>query len=268
MVTRIIVGGLLIAFFAVLLWFGGLFQSIIIAIATLISVWEMKRAFAAKGTHVFALPAYVFAAGYVFMFEYFQVTGLVTLMLGCVIVTLLESLFNSKRTDIESYYALSLYCYPILFYIMLMVVGSIHSYEVSRVALLLLFAAPLVGDMFAYFIGVAIGKHKLCPSISPKKTVEGSIGGLFGSLVGGLLVYFLQRIWGLAIPYWHLLLISIGCGVLGQLGDLYASKIKRWAGVKDYGTLFPGHGGVMDRADSALMCAPLVLIYFYLMFVA
>ena len=94
------------------------------------------------------------------------------------------------------------------------------------------------------------------------------LAGLFGSLVGGLLVYFLQGIWGLAIPYWHLLLVSTGCGVLGQLGDLYASKIKRWAGVKDYGTLFPGHGGVMDRADSALMCAPLVLIYFYLMFVA
>lgn len=266
MLTRILVGLILAAFFVVLLWFGGAFQTIIISLATLISVYEMSRVFAAKKVKVFSLPAYVFAAGYAFMYEYFQTPGLVTLMLACVIVTLLESVFNSKRTEAECYYALSMYCYPILFYIMLMIVASIYSHEVSRVALLLVFAAPLVGDTFAYFVGTLMGKHKLCPNISPKKTVEGSIGGLIGSLAGGILVYFAQPLWGLQIPYWHFLIVSLCCGVLGQLGDLYASKIKRWAGVKDYGNLFPGHGGVMDRVDSALMCAPAVLIYFYIMY--
>ena len=266
MLTRILVGTVLAAFFAVLLYFGGTFQTAIFSVMTLISVYEMSQAFAFKGRKIFTLPAYMFAAFYAFMYDGFGAAGLVTLMLVCVIITMLESVFNPKREEAECYYSLSIYAYPILFYVMLMITASIHSFEVSRIALLLTIAGPMMGDTFAYFVGVLFGKHKLCPKISPKKTIEGSIGGLFGGAAGGALVYFAQRIWNANIPLWHLLLMGLGCGVLGQLGDLYASKIKRWAGVKDYGKIFPGHGGVMDRVDSALMCAPIVLVYFYIQF--
>ncbi|MBR5969895.1 MAG: phosphatidate cytidylyltransferase [Lachnospiraceae bacterium] len=121
-------------------------------------------------------------------------------------------------------------------------------------------------DTCAYLAGRAFGKHKLCPALSPKKTVEGAIGGLLGSaLIAGA--------YGLILPHytaynervvWACLLIGLLCGVLSQLGDLLASGIKRDKGIKDYGSLIPGHGGVMDRFDSVIFMLPVV--YFMIVF--
>ena len=82
--------------------------------------------------------------------------------------------------------------------------------------------------------------------------------------MGGFVCFLLQFIWGLRLPILPMLLVGIICGGVGQIGDLFASVIKRWAGAKDYGNIFPGHGGVMDRLDSVLMCAPVVLCYVWL----
>ena len=121
-------------------------------------------------------------------------------------------------------------------------------------------------DTCAYLAGRAFGKHKLCPALSPKKTVEGAIGGLLGcALIAGA--------YGLILPHytaynervvWACLLIGLLCGVLSQLGDLLASGIKRDKGIKDYGNLIPGHGGVMDRFDSVIFMLPVV--YFMIVF--
>lgn len=108
------------------------------------------------------------------------------------------------------------------------------------------------------------GKRKLCPEISPHKTVEGSYGSFLAGLLGGFVCFLLQFIWGLHLPILPMLLVGIICGGVGQIGDLFASVIKRWAGEKDYGNIFPGHGGVIDRLDSVLMCAPVVLCYVWL----
>lgn len=116
-------------------------------------------------------------------------------------------------------------------------------------------------DIFAYFTGYLFGKHKLCPSISPKKTIEGAFGGVFGSVV--LSVVFILIIQP------DLLLHGIVMGVLGsvisQFGDLTASIIKRKIGIKDYGDLIPGHGGILDRFDSVLFTAP--FIYYYIIWI-
>ena len=134
----------------------------------------------------------------------------------------------------------------------------------KNVGLLLVFICPLMGDMLAYYIGSSMGKRKLCPEISPNKTVEGSYGSFLGGLLGGFACFLLQFIWGLRLPILPMLLVGIICGGVGQIGDLFASVIKRWAGAKDYGNIFPGHGGVIDRLDSVLMCAPVVLCYVWL----
>ena len=126
---------------------------------------------------------------------------------------------------------------------------------------LLCFLGPWVTDIFAYFTGYFFGKHKLIPEISPKKTIEGSIGGiafcvlaflLFGVIVSGIT----------ATSPNYIVLASLGLlvSVFSQVGDLFASLLKRERGVKDYGNIFPGHGGVMDRFDSVLACTPLLLI--------
>ena len=116
-------------------------------------------------------------------------------------------------------------------------------------------------DIMAYFTGVLIGKHKLCPKISPKKTIEGSIGGILGSvLLCGLFGYFFfDRI------LIHCIIFGVLGGVISQFGDLTASIFKRKMGIKDYGNLIPGHGGILDRFDSVLFTAPMV--YYYIMLV-
>lgn len=122
----------------------------------------------------------------------------------------------------------------------------------STFPVLLTAAIPIwAGDTAAIFAGKAFGKHKLAPSISPNKTWEGSIANLLAAVgAAAALGYFLKY------PMDKMLLLGVSCGVIGQLGDLFESYLKRQAGVKDSGNLLPGHGGVFDRLDSLLMTAP------------
>jgi phosphatidate cytidylyltransferase len=126
-----------------------------------------------------------------------------------------------------------------------------------RVTLLL--AIVMAGDTFAYFAGSAFGRHKLAPRISPGKTVEGLAGGLVGGVVGALAV----RSLGLpSLPVAAAIGLGIVVSAFGVTGDLVESLFKRWAGVKDSGHLFPGHGGMLDRLDSLLFGAPVLYYYF------
>lgn len=115
------------------------------------------------------------------------------------------------------------------------------------------FFCTWAADSFAYFVGVAIGKRKLAPKISPGKSVEGLLGGSLGAVIVGLL-------WGpvAGIPGWQGALIGGAISLIAVLGDLTESALKRYAGVKDSGNLFPGHGGVLDRFDSSLFVLPFV----------
>ena len=142
--------------------------------------------------------------------------------------------------------------------------------------ILLILCSAWGGDTAAYFAGRAFGKHKLAPIVSPHKTVEGAIGGIFGSVLAGVvltLVYsFLSASHNVITiqvqPRHYAILVVMGAiaSVLGILGDLFASSVKRQVGIKDYGTIFPGHGGILDRFDSVMFIAPFVSIavrYFF-----
>ncbi|MCJ7508296.1 MAG: phosphatidate cytidylyltransferase, partial [candidate division Zixibacteria bacterium] len=113
-------------------------------------------------------------------------------------------------------------------------------------------------DTFAYFVGVAIGKHPLSSQISPKKTWEGAIAGFLGAILVAPLCYF---VFFKEAPLAHLLVISVIIGIFGQIGDLLESLLKRDANVKDASKLIPGHGGVLDRFDSLLFVSPIIYIY-------
>ena len=126
----------------------------------------------------------------------------------------------------------------------------------------LVFASSWVSDIFAYFVGMSIGKHKLAPVLSPKKSIEGAVGGIVGAAIAGGLLGHMFQIAGIG-GYEYIIrfaIISAIAGIASQIGDLAASGIKRHFEVKDYGTLIPGHGGIMDRFDSVIMTAP--IIYF------
>lgn len=122
---------------------------------------------------------------------------------------------------------------------------------------ILLLATTWSTDTAAYFIGMNLGRRKLAPELSPKKTVEGSAGGVAGSVLAALLVGLVAP--GMAL--YHYIIIGLLVGIIGQVGDLLESALKRQAGIKDSGNIIPGHGGVLDRFDSMFFTGPAVYYY-------
>ena len=171
-----------------------------------------------------------------------------------------------------------IFCFYSLIHLKRCLPMDIYGYDaIFFILLILCFAWG--GDTSAYFAGRAFGKHKLAPVVSPPKTVEGAVGGVLGSMLAGCvltLVYSLlsahYNVLSIGVqPRHYLVLLGMGAvaSVLGILGDLFASSVKRQVGIKDYGTIFPGHGGILDRFDSVMFIAPFVSIavryFFYLL---
>ncbi len=131
--------------------------------------------------------------------------------------------------------------------------------ENGRFYVLMPFVLSILSDTGAYFVGLTFGKHKLAPVISPKKTVEGLVGGVLGAVLG-MLIYcaILQVFFKFQVNYLYVLIYGVIGAFTGVFGDLCFSAIKRQCGIKDYGKLIPGHGGVLDRIDSVMLIAPLV----------
>lgn len=132
------------------------------------------------------------------------------------------------------------------------------AFDVGRGALMAVFVMVFMGDTGAYFAGRALGRHKLYELVSPKKTVEGGIGGLVASVGGGAIL----SLWLVpAVPLLHGMVLGALCGAFGQVGDFAESLFKRATGTKDSGTLLPGHGGMLDRVDGVLFAGPVVMAY-------
>lgn len=154
----------------------------------------------------------------------------------------LYKLFSNKN-----YFWLILPIYPLFSFLIM-----IYLAHVNKALLILLFLSVFIFDTGAYFFGSAFGKHKLCPAISPNKSWEGFFGGLL------TLIIFLRFI--SQYPFGQLILVSLIISVLAVLGDFFESYLKRMSGVKDSGKLLPGHGGYLDRFDSAIFAAPFFLL--------
>lgn len=143
---------------------------------------------------------------------------------------------------------------PLLMSYLVLLRGMDHGVQL----IFLLLIIVMSGDTAAFYVGSSLGKRKLYPVVSPNKSVEGMIGGLAGSVVGAIIsgaTFFPELTLG------HAVATAVLVGLLGQLGDLFESLLKRSFGVKDSGTFFPGHGGMLDRLDSVLFAAP--TLYFY-----
>lgn len=138
--------------------------------------------------------------------------------------------------------------------------------ELGDYYILLPLVAAFMSDTWAFFTGLAIGKHKLAPELSPKKTIEGSIGGFAGAIVF-CCIYgaIMQFAFHLRVNYLYLAIYGALGGAISQVGDLSFSYIKRQYGLKDFGNIFPGHGGVLDRFDSVIFCAPLIELLIWLL---
>lgn len=190
--------------------------------------------------------------------------------IGFMLVMLMSLVFkneNIKTEDVCSTYTMVSYvaiCFSSIVRLRYVTTetGSDTGEPIGQYFFLLVFIAAWITDTFAYFTGFFFGKHKLCPKISPKKTIEGSVGGtlfcviafiVYGIVISKINTSYEPNFIGIAA-------VGLCMSVLSQIGDLLASVIKRTYGVKDYGNLFPGHGGVLDRFDSVLILAPFLLL--------
>lgn len=181
--------------------------------------------------------------------------------IACVFLAMVCAVFRKDVKGGGTVVTIAALGYPCLQFAVIMAVS------VSRLwleTLVLALVSTAACDCFALLGGSRFGRTRIAPEISPKKTVEGSICGAAASLVAGLLVWALGRAFGGSflhigyrlIPLWACLVISLAASTMGQLGDLAESLIKRMIGIKDFSNIIPGHGGMMDRADSLLFSVP------------
>jgi len=262
MKTRVIVGLILAALLLTVLYFGGFVYLIFISAVAFCATYETAHI---TTTHRFrpqSLPAYTFALAFPFVYWFGGVTLLFVFYLTCIVISMIGLVLRRAEEPENAIISLLFYVYPLALIVCTLLVFMEFERAVGLTASIFLFAAPILTDTFAYFGGYLFGKHKLCPSISPKKTVEGAVAGLLGGLLLAIALIPLQKMWNGSIPGVALIIIGLICSVCAQFGDLFASLLKRWAGVKDFGSIFPGHGGVMDRVDSILICSPVVLCLF------
>lgn len=189
---------------------------------------------------------YTFIATLCYTFSPDIVTGVTVLY---VILTIALSVFFHK--EISYQVCLSLICIPVILAFAFNCIYQIYAEGIAFLLLVINFSA--ICDCGAYFVGVTMGKHKLCPELSPKKTIEGAVGGIASSLIVTVVITF---VFSLQEDLVKLLVLTPVLCVVGMVGDLFASLIKRSVGIKDYGKLIPGHGGILDRFDSILLIAP------------
>ena len=179
------------------------------------------------------------------------------LQLILILTPLLIALF-SKNYSFEK---IAVSCWTAVFFVALPCLLMMHMFD--KYLIIMLFCLIWINDVFAYLTGMAIGKHKLFERISPKKTIEGSLGGLVMTVVTAFLV---NHFWLHMMQDWRMMGMAMVVVIFGSLGDLCESMIKRQAGVKDSGNVIPGHGGVLDRFDATFLAVPAVYSYLTIIF--
>ena len=227
----------------------------LIALAEFYGVFKAKEIFPFQAIGLLSSAAINVVAG-IYGQKVFGLT--VTIIIACTVACFITMIIqNRARIDDLGITLVGIVYIPVI----MSLLQLIYNRDQGNILVWLVFVIAWLGDTFAYFIGISLGRHKLCPSISPKKSVEGAVGGLLGSVAGAMAFgYFAWKLYGMDLEMINLAVIGLIGGISAQLGDLTASIIKRYAGVKDFGSIMPGHGGILDRFDSVLFTIPIVYI--------
>jgi phosphatidate cytidylyltransferase len=264
--------------------------AVVSAIVSLMTVQEFLKLTESYGVKPFRWPTYIFS-GLFFLLLAVSASGATpqlsavqfTLVaaFACAISPFLFLTLAMLRQQMSSGYpaaAASAFAFAYIALPMGMLV-QLRQQWAGAFWILYLLLVVWAGDIFAYFVGRSLGRHLMAPRVSPKKTWEGAAASLAASLLVGILLFnhalqvssFFLRLglierrdgmFGLEKPeMWPIVLLTIALNIAAQLGDLVESLIKRGAGVKDSGTILPGHGGMLDRIDALLFAAPVLWIY-------
>ena len=261
---RWITGLSALPFLIYIIYKGGLIFTLFIGLVTLIGLWEYFRVTLSRDDSPSALImkilAYLYVIPFMWSAHHLSAAYILNSLAGCFWLTGVVSVLLFKQdqqifeTAKKQLFGM-LYVPLLLSYLVLVRNGSDSQ---GAVWILFILVVVFLGDVGALYAGTFFGKHKLYPALSPKKTIEGSLGGLSANILcGGLFkLFFLPELsWGVS------LLFFIALGIAGQIGDLFESGLKRVADIKDSGGILPGHGGILDRADAAMYAAPVA--YFF-----
>lgn len=261
--TRILTAAVLLAIvIPVLIFSNTVVFPLFLALAGVMCMWEVCRCKGIQKKVYLWLPAAAYVAFVPFLVHFASYGSIFFALTALFLVYIYFSgvfYYGKVNTDDLSYVA---------FFGLYLAVGllSVVSLQAEQPSLyLLVFIAPWVSDAAAMYTGKLFGKKKLCPNISPKKTVAGAVGSTVGTVVAALVYVFVVNRWfGGSYNYLLFALIALPGAAVVQLGDLSASVVKRNFGVKDYGNLLPGHGGIMDRCDSILPTAVYGFLVMYI----
>lgn len=258
----------------------------LILICMAIGVYEMFTAFKSAKYRPMAIPLVLAVVCIYPALWFLRETGIVAVISLCVMVTLTIFTFDHKYELKDFLSTAFILFYPVLLLSIFFLINGkttlgdnpVNENYGDMIGIMLALFIPVFTDTFAYFTGMAIGGKKLCPEISPKKTVAGAVGGLVGGVFASAMVFLLFDYYGvfdgmknihtlaLTTNMYVSLAIYLVIGLVGavvcETGDLAASWIKRKAGIKDFGKIFPGHGGIMDRLDSILFMLPVIYLTF------
>jgi len=238
-----------------------------LAICALYSEWEMYQAFRVSGHRPNAYCAAAFA---LLMYPVYWWRGLPGLIAAYLILTALDMaliILLPSRSYKDILLSAFLMFYPNLGYMCFLLINEMSPPELGFTGLAFALGVAGATDIAAFLGGSLLGKHKLVPEISPKKTVEGAFAGIVGGILASIFFWWLLRIWGQeALNVRQCMLTGFVVSLFAQMGDLVASCVKRYAGVKDFGKILGSHGGVMDRMDSTVMAAVAVYSMFTILF--
>ena len=273
MLQRIITGSLLVIGLALVLYLGGWVFAVVAMTAICVAMREEFHALAVAGHRPVWWPTFVASVASIPLMLLSSGDRLMSLLLilmltNCLMV-LIWVIFREQPKLQDALVSVMPMFTILLPGICLISLLRIEAKSLQVTLLCMVFVISILGDTFAYFVGTRVGGRKLCPAVSPNKTFSGSMGGLVGSVVGSVAVGAIASIWppvkGMPPPTLaEYLVIGLVGGIAAQVGDLFASLIKRHCGIKDYGHLFPGHGGMLDRMDSILFTSVVVYCYWML----
>jgi len=277
--TRVITGISSIALLLlILVFFNTIFFDIVCMLTMLIAFSEVMKVFISErdvSLFVFigAMPAVIFI--FLFYERGFETLFLNVIVLEIVYYVILQIIFYKKLLFTQLSAVLIFGIYILLGFYSASSINTLYPYAVYKFDGLFYLVLALViawgTDVFAYFIGVTFGKHKMTPELSPKKSFEGAIGGfIFGILLGELLLFAYSFVLKHILndysaiitqeAFIKLLLMAACISIISMAGDLFASAIKRQNNVKDYGNILPGHGGIVDRFDSIIAIMPIFVM--------
>ena len=254
------IGAVVLAPLLIFVFLGGLPLKLFTIALSVSGLYEFYSALKTKKINVIPFIGYILLIGYYLVNNDFE--KLMHILILVTVISLIIPIINLKYSFIDVAVSILGFIYVgILFSFITLVNSKVQ----GQFLVWLIFLGSWLGDTMAYYTGKQFGKTKVAPKVSPKKTVEGLVGGIVGATLGCGIYGIIVSSYVPEVAIVHFFLIGAICGIMGFFGDLVASSIKRYVGLKDYSNLIPGHGGVLDRFDSILFNA--VVVFYYLTFI-